>query len=52
MHNNSGVTGVFVRRVMSGNFGAHFLLDINGYTWDSLGSNAHNYRPAGLRQIV
>ena len=48
----SGLTGVFVRRVKNGNFGVHFVLDINGYTWDSLGSNAHNYRPAGLRQIV
>ena len=48
----TGRTGAFIRRVYNGNLGVHFVLDINGYTWDSLGSNAHNYRPAGLRKIV
>ena len=42
---------VYARRVMSGKF-THFLLSINGCTWDSLGSNVHNYRPAGLREIA
>ena len=42
----------FFRRVHNGGWGIHFVLDINGYTWDSLGSNARNYRPAGLREIV
>ena len=41
----------YVRRVKSGKH-THFLLSINGCTWDSLGSNAHNYRPAGLREIA
>jgi len=48
----TGSEGAFIRRVQNGGFGTHFVLDINGYTWDSLGSNAHNYRPAGLREIV
>ena len=48
----SGLSDAHVRRVQNGNFGTHFVLCINGYTWDSLGSNAHNYRPAGLREIV
>jgi len=43
---------VYVRRVKNGGWGTHFILDINGNTWDSLGSNAHNYRPAGLREIT
>jgi len=47
-----GSEGAFIRRVHNGDFGTHFVLDISGYTWDSLGSNAHNYRPAGLREIV
>jgi len=42
----------WIRRVQNGGFGVHFVLDINGYTWDSLGSNASNYRPAGLREIA
>jgi hypothetical protein len=48
----AGAEGAFIRRVRNGDFGTHFVLDISGYTWDSLGSNAHNYRPAGLREIV
>ena len=48
----TGSEGAFIRRVKNGGFGVHFVLDINGYTWDSLGSNAHNYRPARLREIV
>jgi len=47
-----GSEGAFIRRVRNGDFGTHFVLDINGYTWDSLGSNAHNYRPAGLREMA
>jgi len=43
---------VHALRVQNGNFGVHFVLSVNGYTWDSLGSNAHNYRPAGVREIV
>ena len=54
-HDPSGVpadASAYIRRVHNGGFGIHFVLDINGYTWDSLGSNAHNYRPAGLREIA
>ena len=42
---------VHARRVMSGVW-PHFLLVFSGgNTWDSLGANAHNYVPAGLREF-
>ncbi|MCL1991557.1 MAG: hypothetical protein FWG66_01225 [Spirochaetes bacterium] len=41
---------VHARRVMSGAW-PHFLFVFNGMTWDSLGANAHNYVPAGLREF-